>query len=155
MSGSRKIKKWYWIFFGILCLSFFGLKIWRYRWPHMQIELKDQKLNVLVARDEWHRQRGLGKRESLEKNDGMIFFFSDFGKHAFVMRDIKFPIDIVWFNKGEAVDFAPNVPLEPGKPEQDLKRYLPRQDANLVLELPAGWTIEHGLKIGDKLNLAE
>jgi len=33
--------------------------------------------------------------------------------------------------------------------------YLPRMEANVVLELPAGWTVRNDLKIGDKITLVE
>jgi uncharacterized membrane protein (UPF0127 family) len=71
------------------------------------------------------------------------------------MRDMKFPIDIVWFNDGVVVDIASFIKPEFDVPEEDLMIYLPRMEANVVLELPAGWTVRNDLKIGDKITLVE
>jgi uncharacterized membrane protein (UPF0127 family) len=76
----------------------------------------------------------------------MLFLYPFFEKHVFVMRDMKFSIDIIWFNAGEVVDIAPSVPVQP----QD-RQYTPRASANAVLELPAGWAEAHKLQIGDHL----
>ncbi|MBT3538727.1 DUF192 domain-containing protein [Candidatus Parcubacteria bacterium] len=123
----------------------------RVYWPHTVVELKDQKLNVLVAKNIYQQQKGLGGRESLAPYDGMLFPYSLLGKPTMVMRDMEFSIDIVWFLDGEVVDFAPQVPTEPGRAEFEYIRYYPRTEANLVLELPGGWADEHNLRIGDRI----
>jgi hypothetical protein len=90
----------------------------------------------------------LGGRESLEKYDGMIFIFSVTKQHVFVMRDMKFPIDIIWIKGGAIIDIAPNVPVEAGEGGV-YTQYLARDDSNVVLELKAGYSAKYGLKIGD------
>lgn len=117
------------------------------------MELKGQKLYVLAADNIGRQYKGLGGRDSLDGYDGMLFIFGEKKKVGIVMRDMKFPIDIVWLDAGQVVDFAPNVPIEPGVKEQNLKIYYPRVDANLVLELPAGWAEKNGLRIGDEVKV--
>lgn len=131
------------------------LKVLEFRWPKATVMLADQPLNVLVAKTPKHRFKGLGGREDLGKYDGMLFLFFDAAQHSIVMRDMAFPIDIVWLENGVVVDFAPHVPIEPDSSEFELTQYYPRKPANVVLELPAGWTLEHGLKIGDMLSVVE
>ncbi|MFA7244977.1 MAG: DUF192 domain-containing protein [Candidatus Magasanikbacteria bacterium] len=140
------------IFLGLAIFLFFWQ---RYYWTETIVSLKDQKLEVLIADSIYRQQKGLGGRDSINPYDGMIFPFSFPSKHSFVMRDMSFPIDIVWFYKGEVVDIAPNVPIEPNKEEYEYKKYTPRVDSDLVLELPSGWVKEHNLKIGDKMLLVE
>lgn len=143
----------------VLLIFFFGaagfLKVLEYRWPKAHVEFKGEPLHVLVAKTPKHRYRGLGKRDSLEQYDGMLFVYYSYNKHGIVMRDMRFPIDIVWLKDGEVVDFAPHVPIEPESAEQELAQYYPRKEANAVLELPAGWTLDHELKIGDRLEISE
>ncbi|MBI2436985.1 MAG: DUF192 domain-containing protein [Candidatus Magasanikbacteria bacterium] len=144
----------------IFLLAFFGvagfLFFWqRYHWPTARVVLKGEQLNVLVAKNYYQQYRGLGKRDSIAPYDGMIFSYLLEDKHGIVMREMRFPIDIVWFNNGVVVDIASNVPIEPGKHESELMRYYPRITANLILELPATWVDAHGLKIGDSLSVVE
>ncbi|MFH1947245.1 MAG: DUF192 domain-containing protein [Candidatus Magasanikbacteria bacterium] len=150
---SKKIKPWHWIVLALVAVSFFSLKIYSLHWPEANIKLAGQNLHVLVAKDSYHLIKGLGDRESLGEYDGMIFIFNNMGKHVIVMRDMEFKIDIVWIKNGEIVDIAPDVPLEPDVSEANLKRYYPRVEANVVLELPAGWVEKNGVKIGDKIEV--
>lgn len=115
--------------------------------------LKGEPLLVQIARTPYHHKKGLGGRESLGKYDGMLFIFQFSGRVGIVMRDMEFPIDIVWLNKGEVVDIAPNVPIEPDVSEEELTRYYPRKNADLALELPGGWMESHDLRIGDVLTV--
>lgn len=140
------------IFLSIFFIAFATTFFWqRYHTPGAVIELKDQRLSVLVADTPERRYIGLGGRETLAPYDGMLFLFGNKGRHGFVMRNMSFPIDIVWFSDGVVVDIAPNVPLESGVDEAVLRRYYPRADANAVLELPSGWAAKYGLQIGDKI----
>lgn len=141
-------------FIGIFFATAIFLFFWqRFHWSSMSISLKDQELHVLVAKNIYQQYKGLGGRKQLAPYDGMIFPFYLLDKHTFVMRDMEFPIDIVWLKDGVVVDIAPNVPIEPDASEQELARYYPRTEANLVLELQAGWTQKNGLKIGDVMTL--
>ena len=118
-------------------------------WPTAWIELGGKRLEVLVADTIGHQHIGLGKRDDLGVYGGMLFIHSEAKKYGIVMRDMRFPIDIVWLNNGEVIDIAPNVPTEPGVPESQLRVYYPRKSATAVLELPAGWTEKNRVKIGD------
>ncbi len=143
------------IFLVIFLLALIVAKLLQYHWPQATIVLKGETLNVLVAQTPAQQHLGLGKRERLAPHDGMLFIFDESLKHTFVMRDMLFPIDIVWFQQGVVVDIAPNLKPESDRDEAHLTRYRPRKEANTVLELPAGWAEAHGLKIGDSLIVEE
>lgn len=143
------------IFGAVFIVAMIVLQFTKYHWGEATIGLKDTSLRVLVAKNAYQQEKGLGGRDGFAPHDGMLFLFDFASRYGFVMRDMKFPIDIVWFNAGVVVDIAPNVLAEPGVPEERLRRYLPRAEANLVLELPAGWAAAHGLQIGDRLELPE
>lgn len=149
--NKHTLKKWHIVFLIIIGLAFIILNVWQYHWPEANVELRGQKLHVLVAKDFYHQYRGLGKRDSLGAYDGMLFAFNFADRQGIVMRDMRFPLDIVWLNQGEVIDYIQNVQLEPGVEESQLSVYYPRQDADMVLELPAGWVQNHGLKIGEVL----
>ena len=42
---------------------------------------------------------GLSGREGLSFNKGMLFVFPKTGYHSFWMKDMSFPIDIIWLSK--------------------------------------------------------
>ena len=137
---------------GVFLLCFVFLLFWNMKAPRTQdIILIEQTLHVYVAETIKDMYVGLGGREDLGENDGMLFLYDYPGKHGIVMRGMLFPIDIVWFYEGQVVDIAPAVPVEPEATEYELTPYRPRTDATMVLELPAGWVAAHDLKIGDTL----
>lgn len=137
-------------FFGtIFVFAFIVLQVYRWYWPTVDLHTKDQILTVQIANTFDHQRKGLGGRSDMGKYDGMLFPFGVSAKHIIVMRDMEFPIDIVWLSEGEVVDIAPSVPIEPDATERTLTKYRPRAEANAVLELPAGWAKMHDLKIGD------
>lgn len=155
MKNKKKIKTWHWVFFLVIFATGIGLRIWQNKTPIIQVELKNQILDVMLAKTIYQQQKGLGGRESLDPYDGMVFVYSDLSRPVMVMRDMEFSIDIVWFEGGKVIDIASSLPLEPGASENELTRYYPRKKADLVLQLPAGWVEENILKIGDKISLVE
>jgi len=141
----------------ILLVLVFGayvfLKFWGLRMPEVVIDIGGTLARVEVATTPDQQYRGLGGRDTLGDRDGMLFLFQESGTYGFVMRDMKFPIDIIWFHERTIVDIAPHIPTEEGVDESVLRRYYPRLPAELVLEVPAGWAEEHGLKIGDTMEI--
>lgn len=144
--NQQKIKKSHLITLGLVAFFGIALRLWQFHYNTEHVILKNEKLYVQLAETPKQWYKGLGGRENMGEFDGMFFLFPFFEKHVFVMRDMKFSIDIVWFNAGKVVDIAPSVPVHP----QDMQ-YTPRALANAVLELPAGWAEAHKLQIGDRL----
>jgi uncharacterized membrane protein (UPF0127 family) len=148
------ISKWQLLFIGAFFVCFIFLIFWNSRTPQTEfIMLGEESLEVYVAKTLKDTYKGLGGREDLDGKDGMLFLFDFSSKHGIVMRDMLFPIDIVWLDGGRVVDIAPAVPIEFGVPEYALTSYRPRSDANMVLELPAGWSVQNDLHIGDALRM--
>lgn len=146
MSEKVTIGKWGIIlFFSVAAFLF----IWqRTYWPKATLEVNGTEIQVLVARTMYQQHRGLGKRTTIAPYDGMVFPHLLYGRHGIVMRDMRFSIDIVWLRDGVVEDYVTHVPLEPGVSEYELRRYFPRKDVNMVLELPAGRVDELGIGIG-------
>lgn len=154
MQNGDKFKNISIVFLIVFFLCLIGLQIWRwFYWPELSLRLAGEDLTVLVANNENHRYKGLGGRDSFGEYDGMLFIMNEKDRIGVVMRSMRFSIDVVWFDNGKVVDIAPNLPLEPEVSENNLRVYRPRVEANTFLELPASWTSEHNLKIGDEIEL--
>ncbi|SHG52141.1 DUF192 domain-containing protein [Halobaculum gomorrense] len=99
------------------------------------------------------RYTGLSDTESLGPDEGMLFVHDTEGSHAYVMRDMAFPIDIVFVaaNGTIARIHHAELPAE-GTSGSDLTRY--RGTGKYVLEVPYGWTSDHDVCEGDTVEIA-
>lgn len=151
-----KIEKgnWQLMILGAIVLFSFGLKIYYdFYWPKAQIKIKNETFKVLVSDNLKHWTKGLGGRKDLGEYDGMLFVFPDTDQHVFVMRDMQFPIDIIWLKNGKIVDMAPNVPVDSTANEDELIPYAARDVSDKVLEFKVGTIEKLHLKIGDKVEV--
>lgn len=95
------------------------------------------------------REEGLSGRNSLSKNRGLLFVFPSPGTFSFWMKDMNFPIDIIWINeKGIVVDI-----MENAKPEDYPDSYANKAPALYVLEVPAFEAHSKGAFIGSTLEI--
>ncbi len=126
------------------------LKTREYILPKATVQFANETLQIEIAETPASRTRGLGFHKPLQENEGMLFLFPVADRYPFWMKDMKFPIDIIWFNQGRVVDIAPNVPISVTK---DLPLYTSRLPYQSALELKAGFSERHGVKIGDPITL--
>ncbi len=103
-------------------------------------------LNLEVVDTYETRQLGLGGRESLDDDAGMLFVFPTSDRYSFWMKGMQFPIDIIWISNQVVVDVVTLSPPYPGLPIPPSHR--PKEAADLVLELNAGKAAELGIEEG-------
>lgn len=119
------------------------LGVWR-------VKIKTLDVNAKVAASIEDQKKGLGKRESMPLNEGLIFVFDNVGPYSFWMKDMQFAIDIIWLDEGKkVVDLVANAPAQPGKSDRDLTLYKPRASAKYVLEVNAGLSSLNNIAVGD------
>ncbi|MBI5645098.1 DUF192 domain-containing protein [Candidatus Kaiserbacteria bacterium] len=117
--------------------------------PDSLVYLAGRSVHVTLADTEAEREQGLGGRESLSSDEGMLFVFPQEGEYGFWMKDMHIPIDIVWISRqGTVVFLAQNV-----TPDTYPHVFTPNRDAQYVLELRAGWTEEYNVRVGDTVRL--
>ena len=98
------------------------------------------EVEVDVAVDDDTRYKGLSGRDSLGDDEGMLFVWPRNEKQSLIMRDMSFPIDVVWVGKsGEVVSTATLT--------EDREATV--ETAKYALELSAGFCDEHGVESGD------
>lgn len=77
----------------------------------------------------------------------MLFVFDEPGHYAFWMKDMRFPIDIIWAGPdGRVVHIEEN--LSPETYPNSFSSALPAQ---YVLEVPAGFAQAHAVQLGSTL----
>lgn len=100
-----------------------------------------------VADTSFSREEGLSGRSGLSEKRGMLFAFDLPGRYGFWMKDMSFPIDIVWINEnGVVVDIVENA-----KPEDYPEVYVNKIPASYVLEIGANKSHDYGIYLGSKL----
>lgn len=110
-------------------------------------------INAEIAANLAARKKGLGKRDYIDIDNGMLFVFEQPGDYAIWMKDMKFAIDIIWIDENKMiVDIAENVPPQPGKSDKELVVYKPKGTSKYILEISAGLVKLNDLKIGDKVD---
>ncbi len=117
------------------------------------VEISNQKFNVEIADNDNERQKGLSKRNDLDEKRGMLFIFERKDKYSFWMKDVKFPLDIIFIDDNKIVDIYKNVPAQEGKENTVLPTYTSRTPANYVLEINGGLADKNGFKIGDTITI--
>lgn len=114
-----------------------------------KVILNGKEIAVVIADTKTLQEKGLSGYKKLEPNEGMFFVFSTPGAYGFWMKDMLFPIDIIWFDKDyRVVDL-----WEHATPESYPKVYVPQKEAKYVLEVVSGFSSAHAVKYGDLLEL--
>src|SRR3989344_8044864 len=150
-NSHTKIPLWIWIliavFMGSVVLYIFSTK--QVETPTTTTQDSDQKyevrtlsiggkvtIKVEVADTPEKTTLGLSYRESLPENFGMLFIFSEPHIPTFWMKEMNFPLDMIWIREDNTiVDITQNVPQpSPGMMEFELPHYSPSQPAKMVLE---------------------
>ena len=120
----------------------------------VDIKVGEETVNVFVSDTDSARQTGLARHETLEFGQGMLFIFPEENiTPAFWMKNVNFPIDIVWINDG-AVTQIDTVQPEPDVSDENLTLYSPGGPIDYVLEVPANFMFEKGLGVGDPIDLS-
>lgn len=113
-------------------------------------------ISVEVADKPETRSKGLGGRDSLGFDKGMLFVFDKPGKYTFWMKGMKFPLDFIWISDNRIVDLLPNInPPISGESSDKLPRYTSIVEFNKVLEVNAGFIASHNIQVGDKVGELE
>jgi uncharacterized membrane protein (UPF0127 family) len=111
-------------------------------------------LDVEVADTGASRELGLSGRKVISPTDGLLFVFDQPGRYGFWMKDMKFPIDIVWINEDGVVvhaerEVSPDTYFNYNPP----KTFINGPEASYVLELASGQSEKLGLYLGAKVEI--
>lgn len=102
------------------------------------------------------RAHGLMYREYLDKDHGMLFFFSEPQAWTFWMKNTKIALDLIWLDEKKRVTHIErNVPICT-KNDDSCPQYRPNStDAVYVLEIAGGTVDGYKIEKGTKLQFGQ
>ncbi len=117
--------------------------------PAVRIGGEVYQVDLAVLPEE--RRQGLSGREPLAPDEGMLFVFEEEQPLHFWMKDMRFPLDIIWIDaQCRMVGVAADVPTPPpGAGSDEIPRAQSPSPARFVLEVNAGEAARRGLSAGD------
>ena len=111
---------------------------------HVVINAK--KIKVQVADNYAEHVLGLSDRSTLEPDSGMLFIFHEKRIRKIWMKNMHFPIDIIWIENEKVVKVTQNCKPNGAIPSKMYSSTLPVDN---ILEVNAGFSNEFGIKRGD------
>jgi uncharacterized membrane protein (UPF0127 family) len=130
------------------------IPIFSFSSPYLVINNKIIKVEIADDFDEY--SQGLSFRKKLNQDEGMLFIFPDKQVKKFWMKNMNFPLDIIWLDcnqrtqTGKIVNISYNLLPEGEQPEKSYSSTVP---VNYVLEVNARLANKYSIKIGDKVKL--
>lgn len=99
-----------------------------------KIAIGDGAIQARLARTEPERIQGLSGVKKLNQREGMLFVFDSEDYWSIWMKEMHFPIDVIWLDSAKkVVHITKNI-----TPETYPTRFQPKNPARYVLEVPAG-----------------
>jgi len=139
-------------FISIVAVLFIFLDIHPFQRQENQtnvVEIGSTEIPVEVVKRTEDLEQGLSGRESLNENKGMLFVLPERKIASFWMKDMKFPIDIVWISSDKKVvkveaNVSPSTYPMLFKNDNELAQY--------VLELQAIRAKDLNIELGTPVN---
>ena len=118
---------------------------------YTQIKINDKVIWAEIVDTPELREKGLSGRKNLDTDEGLLFIFEEKEIYPFWMKDMNFPLDMIWIEDDKIIDISKNVPM----PEADksLPLFQPQSAVNKVLEVNAGYCDANNVKIGDIIEI--
>ena len=112
---------------------------------------RGEEIPVEIADTLKKRNLGLVNRASLKKSWGMLFVFEKKKQHRFWMKDMQFPLDIIWLDNHRIVHVIHNA--KPSNSRDETEVMTSPVPVNFVLEIAAGRAAKLRLKTGQRMKL--
>jgi len=118
--------------------------------PTKEITVGTTTIMVELATDQTEDEQGLSGRASLPQGRGLLMAFAQDGDWGIWMKDMLFPIDILFISEnGSVVSIDANV-----SPDTYPQAFYPPLAVRYVLELPAGYAAAHNIVADSKFDLS-
>lgn len=113
----------------------------------IEIKIADETFSAEVADNDLMRSRGLMYRAAPSP---MLFIFSDSSVKSFWMKNVKFPLDIIWIDADKKIlGWDRMLPCE----SEPCKIYNSPGQIKYVLEVEAGFAEKNKIKVGSAVEI--
>jgi uncharacterized membrane protein (UPF0127 family) len=114
--------------------------------PTAQIKVGARALLVELAFEPKTRAKGLMYRDSLHKDEGMLFIYPDSAPRSFWMKNTRMPLSIAFADKAGVIFHIADMQALSTKHTECT------DDAKFALEVNKGWFESNQIVIGDTLS---
>jgi uncharacterized membrane protein (UPF0127 family) len=129
--------------------------------PDQTVVISGETFTLEVASTEAAIQRGMGGRETIARDRGMLFVFPEARSRRFWMKNCIIPLDIMFLDGRGRITAIHQMPAEPLQTETEtlseyedrLPGYRSLLGAQYAIELEYGRITALGLKSGDKIEM--
>jgi uncharacterized membrane protein (UPF0127 family) len=104
------------------------------------------KIDIEIADNDYERQLGLMKRESMGEMQGMLFIFPEEKYQSFWMFNTLFSLDMLFINSNKEI-----VTIHKNTKPLSEESYPSSKPAQYVLEVNGGFCDKYNIKVGDKV----
>lgn len=118
------------------------------------VTISNHQFKVTIAKTPQDKQTGLSDKKTLPQDYGMLFPFDTADYFPFWMKNMQFPIDIIYINNNKIVTIFQNV-QPPKSKEESLPILKPTEPANNVLEINAGLSQKYNFQTGNQVTIEQ
>ncbi|EMA44162.1 DUF192 domain-containing protein [Halococcus saccharolyticus] len=108
-------------------------------------------VDVRIADTYQQKYTGLSNTSSLANGSGMLFTYEESSEHTYVMREMDFPLDIVFIGADGRINAIESAPA-PG-PNENGENIQRTGRGQYILEVPRGWMASHGIHVGHRVDI--
>lgn len=116
-----------------------------------KVTVNNTSFTAEIADTPKKQEVGLSQRKNFPEDRAMLFPFGKLGIYPFWMKNMKFPIDILFISNGKIVTIYEDA--KPAKDNEPPQIYSSQEPADTVLEINAGLSKQNNIKTGDEVKI--
>ncbi len=145
-SSAQRVISWVIIVFVLGLLGFGAFQVFKdVTKQRPLIEIGGNTFRSELAVTDAEKGKGLGGRESIGKDEAMLFVFDKDDRWGIWMKGMKMPIDIIWLDADKKIVHI-EADVQPDAEPYDI--YKPSKPARYVIEMAAGNAKASDIKVG-------
>lgn len=135
----------------LLSLPFLLLQPIVFNKDSINVNIGNGSYKLEVAENNNDKTRGLSGRASMPDDQGMIFIYDEPDQRCMWMKDMNFPIDIIWLDENKnVIHIEKNV-----TPDTYPSSFCGTREAKYVIELNEGEADYAGLRVGNNIGISQ
>jgi len=112
------------------------------------VVINQQIIKVQLAETEYERYSGLSGQKKLCETCGMLFIFPTRKIENIVMRNMNFPLDVIYIDNNKIIKIDANLLPEGAEPSNIYSSELP---VDYILEVNSSFTDKYNIHVGDEI----